>query len=188
MDVILTHQYSQHRLFRNLRNTNHWIKFKLVGTASNRDAVGAKVRVQATIAGHSVWQFQEVNGGCALQNDTRLNFGLGEATNADLVRIEWPSGIVQNLTNTAPDQILSVLEHQEYGGQPPGFASAANVTDGVQLAITEPAEGAVYIIEASTNLLNWIKLMARTSTGSTFAYTDTRTASYPRRFYRVVVP
>ncbi len=45
MDCILTHQYGQHRLYRNLGNTNHWIKFKLVGTASNRDAIGAKVRV-----------------------------------------------------------------------------------------------------------------------------------------------
>jgi hypothetical protein len=110
MDVILTHQYSQHRLYRNLGNTNHWIKFKLVGTASNRDAIGAKVRVQATIAGQSVWQMQEVNGGYQWQNDTRLNFGLGDATTVDLVRIEWPSGNVQELVNLTPNQIITVTE------------------------------------------------------------------------------
>jgi len=110
MDVILTHQYSQHRLYHNLWNTNHWIKFKLVGTASNRDAIGAKVRVQTTVAGQSVWQMQEVNGGYQWQNDTRLNFGLGDATNVDLVLIEWPSGNVQELVNVAPNQIRTVTE------------------------------------------------------------------------------
>jgi hypothetical protein len=188
MDVILTHQSGQHRLYRNLGNTNHWIKFKLVGTASNRDAIGAKVRVLATIGGEPVTQMQEVNGGYAMQNDTRLNFGLGNATNVDLVRIEWPSGIVQTASNVGAGQILTVQEHQEYSGQPPTFASMATITNGLQLAITEPTAGAVYTIEASTNLVNWIKLMARTSAGSTFVYTDNRTASYQRRFYRVVVP
>ncbi len=110
MDVILTHQYSQHRLYRNLGNTNHWIKFKLVGTASNRDAIGAKVRILATIAGQSVWQMQEVNGGYAMQNDTRLNFGLGDATNVDVVRIEWPSGNVQELSAQSLDRIVTVTE------------------------------------------------------------------------------
>jgi hypothetical protein len=188
MDVIITHQYSQHRLYRNLGNTNHWIKFKLVGTASNRDAIGAKVRVQASIGGETVWQMQEVNGGYAMQNDSRLNFGLADATNVDLVRIEWPSGIVQTLTNVPPGQILTVEEHQAYGNQPPAFAGTATVTNGLQLTITEPAGGFVYTVDASTNLVDWVKVIARTSTGGTFAYTDTRTASYPRRFYRVVVP
>jgi hypothetical protein len=43
-------------------------------------------------------------------HDTRLNFGLGDATNVDLVRIEWPSGVVQELTNVAVDQILTLWE------------------------------------------------------------------------------
>jgi hypothetical protein len=110
MDVMVTEQYSGHRLYRNLTNANHWIKFKLVGTASNRDGIGAKVRVQATIAGQSAWQMQEVNGGYAFQNDTRLNFGLGDATNVDLVRIEWPSGNVQELSTQSADRIVTVTE------------------------------------------------------------------------------
>jgi hypothetical protein len=77
---------------------------------SNRDAIGAKVRVLATIGGQPIWQMQEVNGGYQVQNDTRLNFGLGDATNVDLVRIEWPSGVVQELTNVAVDQILTLWE------------------------------------------------------------------------------
>jgi hypothetical protein len=188
MDVVLTHQYGQHRLYRNLGNTNHWIKFKLVGAASNRDAIGAKVSVQATIGGQSVWQMQEVNGGYQNQNDTRLNFGLGDATVAEKVRIGWPSGIIQTLTNLTAGQILPVEEHQEYSGPPPALANAAMIANRLQFTITEPIVGAVYTVEASTNLVNWIKLMARKSAGGTFSYTDTGSANYPRRFYRVVVP
>lgn len=188
MDVVMTHQNGQHRLYRNLGNTNHWTKFKLVGTASNRDAIGAKVRIQATIAGQSVWQMQEVNGGYCLQNDTWLNFGLGDATNVDQVRIEWPSGIVQLTNNLAPGQILTVTEHQEYSGPLPAFAGASATPTGFVFSIAEPAEGVVYSVEASTNLVSWSKLMVRKSTNVTSSFTDTAVTNRPQRFYRVVVP
>ncbi|HEY5910047.1 MAG TPA: FG-GAP-like repeat-containing protein [Verrucomicrobiae bacterium] len=132
MDVILTHQYDQHRLYRNLGktvgNTNHWVKFKLVGAASNRDAIGAKVRIQATIAGQSVWQMQEVNGGYAMQNDTRLNFGLGDATVVDKVRIEWPSGNVNEYSPVQPDRIVTLTEQV--------FVAPARPTDSLGGSIT----------------------------------------------------
>ena len=110
MDVVMVHQHGRNALFRNLTNANHWLKIKLVGTLSNRDAIGAKVRVLATIGGQPVWQMQEVNGGYQIQNDLRSNFGLGDATNVDRVLIEWPSGNVQELTDVAADQILTVTE------------------------------------------------------------------------------
>ncbi len=109
-DLAIAQEQGRNGLFHNLTNANHWIKFKLVGTVSNRDAVGAKVRVQATIGGQTVWQTQEVNGGYQIQNDTRLNFGLGDATNVETVRIEWPSGNVRELTNVFADQILAITE------------------------------------------------------------------------------
>ena len=123
-----------------------------------------------------------------MQNDLRPNFGLGDATNVDLVRIEWPSGIVQTLTNVVHRQMLTVVEHQAYSGVAPAFAGATTVTNGLQLSIAEPPAGVVYTVEASTNLVSWTKLMARTSTSGTFSCTDTATASYPLRFYRVRVP
>ncbi len=82
-------------LYHNNGNSNHWIMIKLVGTASNRSAIGAKVRVKATIGGKTVWQTREIAGGNRAQNDIRAHFGLGDATSVDLVRIEWPSGNVQ---------------------------------------------------------------------------------------------
>ncbi|MCZ7641317.1 MAG: VCBS repeat-containing protein [Verrucomicrobia bacterium] len=51
LDVLLLHTGPRIRLYHNLKNANHWLKFTLIGTASNRDAIGAKVRVLATIGG-----------------------------------------------------------------------------------------------------------------------------------------
>ncbi len=63
------------------------------GTNSNRDGIGTKVEIQAG----SLWQKQEVSGGSGYlsQNDRRITFGLGERTQADLVRFLWPSGVLQ---------------------------------------------------------------------------------------------
>lgn len=176
-------------LYQNNGNSNHWVKVKLAGQASNRSGVGARITATASIRGQVVQQTRQISAcGWGAAHGLIAHFGLGDATNVDLVRIEWPSGVVQTLTNVASMQILKVAEHQGYEGQTPVFASAATVTNGLQLTITEPAAGAVYTVEASTNLVNWTKLAVRTSSGNTFAYTDTRTATYPRRFYRVVVP
>ncbi|HEY5910350.1 MAG TPA: FG-GAP-like repeat-containing protein [Verrucomicrobiae bacterium] len=166
-------------------NTNHWLIVKPRGIASNSSAIGVKVRVKATIRGHVTWQMRELAG--LWLDDLRAHFGLGDATKVDLVRVEWTSGIVQELTNVAPGQILTIVEHQE-GGTAAAFAGVATVTDGLQLSILEPGAGTVYALQASTDLVNWTKLMARKSGGGTFAYTDARSANYPRRFYRVVVP
>src|SRR5262249_52997593 len=84
---------------------------KFIGTLSNRNGVGAKVRVQARYAGQTRWQDRGITGGDAFGgNQLYAHFGLGDATNIDNVRIEWPSGIVQVLTNLVPKQVLTVSE------------------------------------------------------------------------------
>lgn len=176
-------------LYHNNGNTNHWLKVKLAGQASNRSGVGAKICVTATIGGQLVQQTGQISAcGYGVGHGLIAHFGLGGATNVDLLRIEWPSGIVQTLTNVAPGQMLTVKEYQGYGGPAPRFVWTASTVSGMQLAIAEPDTGAVYTFEGSADLVNWTKLMVRTSTGSTLTYTDTRASSYPRRFYRVVVP
>jgi hypothetical protein len=176
-------------LFHHNGNTNHWLKVKLDGRASNRSGLGAKVRVLSTIGGRTFWQMREISGaGVCFDNGLIAHLGLGDATNVTTLLIEWPSGIVQTITNVAANQFLTVVEHQDYGGGPPAFAGATIVTNGLQVSITEPAAGARYCLEASTDLVNWTKVMACTSAGGTRAYTDTRAVSYPQRFYRVVVP
>src|SRR6185295_768473 len=126
-------------------------EFRLIGTRSNRSAIGAKVRVHATINGQSFWQMREVSGGEGAmgQNSLFVHVGLGNATNADLVRIEWPSGTVQELQNVHSKQFLTVTEP---GGEP---RLAATLAIGqVQLTLTGK-QGSRYAIETSTALPHW---------------------------------
>ena len=167
-------------LYRNNGNTNHWLMVKLVGTASNRSAIGAKVRATATVFGTTMTQLREIAGGNRAQNDPRAHFGLGDATNVTTLRIEWPSGIVQELPNVAANQFLTVVESQSYTDTNaiPKFTSAARLAGRTELSFTEPAANACYVLEASTNLVHWTKLMARTSAGGTINYTDTGATNY----------
>ena len=99
-------------LFRNDGGTNHWIVLKLIGTVSNRSAIGAKVWARATIRGQSMSQLREIHGGGQgnAQPDMRVHFGLGDATTVDTLRIEWPSGQVQEMRNVASNQFLTITE------------------------------------------------------------------------------
>lgn len=99
-------------LYRNEGNSNHWISLTLIGTISNRSAMGAKVWVSARISGEYLSQLREICGGGHGNNqpDPRAHFGLGDATTIGLIRIEWPSGIVQELHDVAADQFLTITE------------------------------------------------------------------------------
>jgi hypothetical protein len=178
-------------LYHNNGNSNNWITVKPVGTVSNRSAIGAKVKVEALIWGVRQHQLREISGGngCNGQSALWANFGLGNATNIDLLRIEWPSGIVQTLTNVAPKQILTVVEHQSPGAtNRSSFMSASRSYDGtVNLSVTGDT-GLLYLFEASTNLANWNWLGFRTNLTGSMQFADPNAANYPKRFYRVSVP
>jgi hypothetical protein len=74
-------------LYHNDGNGNHWMLVKLVGTRSNRSAIGAKVRAQATIWGQGVQQMREISG-TPYAGDSRAHFGLSDATKVTTLRIE----------------------------------------------------------------------------------------------------
>jgi hypothetical protein len=176
-----------------LGNSNHWLKVKLEGRVSNRAGIGAKVRVQATVGGLTFWQLREISGNTIGRADGPLliaHFGLGDATNVSTLRIEWPSGIVQEFTNQPVDQFRTIVESQD--DPPPVPAPAVAVANasavGLQLTIQEPQAGWRYALEASTDLEHWAMLLARTSTGGTQSFTDTKMTNYPARYYRVIVP
>jgi len=179
---------------RAIGNSNHWLKIKLVGRASNRSGIGAKLRVKATIGGRELWQMREMTGNGYSQTCPGLvaHFGLGNAAKADLVRIEWPSGIVQTLTNVPAGLTgqppLTITEHQEYGGEPPHFNGASSSPTGCHLSIGEPLAGFCYCLEASADLVTWTKVVAQTSAGSGHEDIDQEAMNYPARFFRLVVP
>jgi hypothetical protein len=191
LDLVLTGQPTTVLLYRNNGNSNAWIKIKLVGMASNRSAIGAKVRLQATIRGKSMWQMREINtGGGFSCGPLEAHFGLGDATNIDQVRIEWPSGTVQTLTNVAPRQFLTVVEHQETQPRPvpPTLRGASFSTNGtVNLSATGDA-GLLYVFEASTNLVNWTKVGVRSNATGVVTFTAPKTSRLGERFYRVSIP
>jgi hypothetical protein len=167
-------------LYRNNGNTNNWIKIKLVGTISNRAAIGAKVRVKASIGGRTILQLREISCGCGYAGQNTLaHLGLGNATNIDLVRIEWPSGTVQEFANVAVKQFLAVTE-------PPRLTAGELLADGsLQLSLTGGI-GFKYDLETSSDLVAWTLWTTLTSTNRTMTLTDVTATSVARRFYRAV--
>ena len=97
------------RLYRNdTVNSNHWLVLKLLGIVSNRSAIGARVEVETDLD----TQVKEVSGGAGRgsQNSLPLEFGLGQAAEIVEIRIRWPNGFEDTLTDIAMDQIVTVLE------------------------------------------------------------------------------
>ncbi len=88
--------------------SNHWITLKLTGVTSNRDGIGARVKI-TTAAGE---QYATVTtaGSYQSSSDSRVHFGLGPETSVRQIEIRWPSGIVQSLNDVKADQIINVTE------------------------------------------------------------------------------
>ena len=109
LDAIVTSNDGPAFVLLNQTDTlNHWITLDLVGVKSNRDAVGAQVRI-STIAGD---QFGTVTTSSSYQSssDKRLHFGLGTADAIREVDILWPSGMRQILRDQKPDRIVTITE------------------------------------------------------------------------------
>jgi len=111
IDVFISNLGDEFTLLRNdMGNLNNWILIDLVGTVSNRDAIGAKVSVEA---GDDKRVSEKTSaGGYLSQNDPRLHFGLADHSMIDRIEIRWPSGIVQTLENVEPNQIITIQEEE----------------------------------------------------------------------------
>ena len=109
LDILVNNNGQAPQLLRNDGgNTNHWVEILLIGTKSNRDAVGARVKV---VAGNLV-QFEQRKGGMSYQSaqDPRLHFGLGAHAQIDSIEIKWPSGEKTEVKNVKADQIVAIQE------------------------------------------------------------------------------
>jgi len=87
---------------------NHWITLHLTGHKSNRDGIGAVVKL--TTAQGSQWVTVTTSSGYLSSSDPRVHFGLGLSAVAESIEIRWPSGIVQTLTNVKGDRQIQVDE------------------------------------------------------------------------------
>ena len=96
------------QLLKNKGNSNHWVQLDLVGTVSNRDAIGSSV----LLTSGGITQLREQNNGSHTfaQNDRRIHFGLGQHTNVQKIQVNWRSGIRQTMTNFGIDRLHTIIE------------------------------------------------------------------------------
>ncbi len=89
-------------------NANHWLSVQLIGTKSNRDGIGASLKLTCT----GFVQVEQAKGGMSYMSasDPRIHFGLGKRIKIESLEITWPSGQVDRLTNVPVDQIIAVKE------------------------------------------------------------------------------
>jgi hypothetical protein len=109
MDVLVTDLGERPRLLRNDGgNRRSWVMVRLVGTTSNRDGIGARVRV--TAGGRTQMRLRVSSSGYLSQGDPRLHFGLGDVARIDKIEVRWPSGTLQTLEDQRPNQVITVTE------------------------------------------------------------------------------
>jgi len=109
VDVVVANQNQPAVLYRDFPDSaNHWIAFKLIGTRSNRSAIGAEVLIEAG----DLKQRRVIDGGSgfASQNDRRLHFGLGSHEWVDRAVIQWPSGAQQTVVRPQIDRLVTITE------------------------------------------------------------------------------
>ncbi|HUQ94003.1 MAG TPA: CRTAC1 family protein [Bryobacteraceae bacterium] len=111
LDVLVNQQDGPPRLVIHRNAGGHWLQLALRGTRSNRDGVGAVVKVRAQ--GRLLAAVRLAGDSYLSSSDSRMHFGLGSATKADSIAVQWPSGREQLLTNVAADRLLAVEEPSE---------------------------------------------------------------------------
>jgi len=113
--VVSTNDGSFHVLHNSTETQNHWLTLFLIGHHSNRDAIGAEVKLSTAIG--SQWATVSTAGSYLSSSDKRVHFGLGAEAVAASIEILWPSGIRQTIRNVQGDQILKIDE-PDSGGKP----------------------------------------------------------------------
>ena len=109
LDVVVTANGGAPRLLRNDGgNDNHALRIRTMGTASNRDGIGA--RVDVTAGGETRWQVVKTGSSYLSQSELPVTFGLGGRSRADSVVVTWPSGVVDRLGAVRADRAITVEE------------------------------------------------------------------------------
>ena len=108
LDLLVTNNGQGADLLRNDGSHGHGLTVRLIGTQSNRDGIGARVRL--TTGGRT--QVREAKAGSSYlgQSDLRLHFGIGTATRVERLEVRWPSGRIDVVPDIPADQILSIRE------------------------------------------------------------------------------
>jgi len=117
IDLVVTSLGEKPRiLMNNALDPNHWLLFDLRGRKSNRNGIGATIKV-VTGSGRSLYNHATTSVGFMSSSDRRVHFGLGAETKVDHVEIRWPSGIVQRIDRPEVDKIMKIEEPDQELGQ-----------------------------------------------------------------------
>jgi enediyne biosynthesis protein E4 len=108
LDVLVTTNGGRVYLFHNEGGANHSLRIKLVGMKTNRDGIGAIVRVM--LGGDKQWQTVKSGSSYLSQSELILTFGLGEKTKADSIEVQWPGGETEKFSSVAGDQTVTIQE------------------------------------------------------------------------------
>jgi hypothetical protein len=112
LDIVLTQVAGPPLLLRNDQKLNHhWIRLKLVGTKSNRDGIGAWLKVR--VRGHNLARQVMPTRSYLSQSELPVTIGLGEADKVDSVEIAWPSGVTQRINSVPIDQLTVITEPRQ---------------------------------------------------------------------------
>jgi hypothetical protein len=113
VDAVITENGGPaHVIMNHTKTGNHWLGLSLTGHQSNRDAIGAVVKVTTTHG--SQWETVTTCSSYLSSSDKRLHFGLGTDAAAHLVEIRWPSGMVQTLKDVKGDQYVKIDEPRQH--------------------------------------------------------------------------
>ena len=119
LDVLITVNNGPARLFRNDGGSgNRMLRVRTVGTASNRDGIGARVEVSVR-DGSKIWQIVKTGSSYASQSELPLTFGLGQAAGVDAIRVTWPSGKVETTGPLQANQTVTIKEGAGVAGTTP---------------------------------------------------------------------
>jgi hypothetical protein len=111
LDLLITTNDGPAFLYRNdLGNGNHWINVRTVGSKSNRDGIGAVVRIESRSG--KQWNLVRSGSSYCSQSDLALTFGLGSDTVVSSLEVEWPSGAKQKFGNLGVNQFVTINEAQ----------------------------------------------------------------------------
>jgi hypothetical protein len=135
------------------------------------------VRVKANINGRTFWQLREITAGNGFASSPLVaHFGLGNATNIDLVRVEWPSGIVQEFHEMATKQVLTITE--------PSRLTTSLLSSGRAGITLRSWTGIAYVLEASPDFRSWTPIQTNTTAGLSLDFEDAEALKFDHRFYR----
>lgn len=117
VDIAIANAGQKALVYRNQSNTdNHWLEVRLIGTVSNRDAIGARLKM--TVNGQE--QIREIDGGngYSSQSSRIIHFGLGQARVVDTLEITWPAGGEETLREIIPDRLVVIREKPKSAVRP----------------------------------------------------------------------